>query len=119
MLGIPMAIVTRRTLPNLRIKNFIPYQKIGGLMFYKYDDIIKLLEGDKHLKSVNDRLQELMTFMHGLASDIRLRPTHISLRIALCHARVRSNFQNERSASNCLEIAVHLLKDWPAFKMGR
>ena len=41
-----------------------------------------------------DRLQELMTFMDGLASDIRLKPTHISLCIALCHAWVRSNFQN-------------------------
>ena len=41
-----------------------------------------------------DRLQELMTFMHGLASDVRLKPTHISLCIALCHAWVRSNFQN-------------------------
>ena len=35
-----------------------------------------------------------MKFMHELASDIRLKPTHISLCIALCHAWVRSNFQN-------------------------
>ncbi len=41
-----------------------------------------------------DRLQELMTFMHELASDLRLKPTHISLCLALCHAWVRSNFQN-------------------------
>ena len=41
-----------------------------------------------------DRLQELMTFMDGLASDVRLKPTHISLCTALCHAWVRSNFQN-------------------------
>ena len=41
-----------------------------------------------------DRLQELVTFTHGLASDIRLKPTHISLCLALCHAWVRSNFQN-------------------------
>ena len=41
-----------------------------------------------------DRLQELMTFMDGLASDARLKPTHISLCIALYHAWVRSNFQN-------------------------
>jgi len=54
MLGIPMAIGTHGTLQNLRIKNVIPYQKIGGLMFYKYDDIIKLLEGDKQSKSVGD-----------------------------------------------------------------
>ncbi len=41
-----------------------------------------------------DRLQELMTFMHTLASDIRLKPTHISLCLALSHAWVRSDFQN-------------------------
>ena len=41
-----------------------------------------------------DRLQELMTFMDGLASDIRLKPTHVSLCLALCHAWVRSDFQN-------------------------
>lgn len=54
MLGIPIAIGTHGTLQNLRIKNVIPYQKIGGLMFYKYDDIIKLLEGDKQSKSVGN-----------------------------------------------------------------
>jgi hypothetical protein len=30
--------ISHGTLQNLRIKNLIPYQKIGGLMFYKYDD---------------------------------------------------------------------------------
>jgi hypothetical protein len=44
MLGIPMAIGTHGTLQNLRIKNLIPYQNIGGLMFYKYDDIVKKKE---------------------------------------------------------------------------
>ena len=46
--------ISHGTLQNLRVKNLIPYQKIGGLMFYKYDDIIKLLEGDKRPKSVSD-----------------------------------------------------------------
>jgi hypothetical protein len=32
--------------------------------------------------------------MHELASDIRLKPTHISLGVALGHAWVTSNFQN-------------------------
>ena len=45
--------ISHGTLQNLRIKNLMPYQKIGGLMFYKYDDIIKLLEGDKQSKSVS------------------------------------------------------------------
>jgi hypothetical protein len=46
--------ISHGTLQNLRIKNVLPYQKIGGLMFYKYDDIIKLLEADKNSKSVGD-----------------------------------------------------------------
>jgi hypothetical protein len=50
---IPIAIGTHGTLQNLRIKNLIPYQKIGGLMFYKYDDIIILLDGDKQSKSIS------------------------------------------------------------------
>jgi hypothetical protein len=49
-------------------------------MFYKYDDVIKLMkEINRQNLSVVDRLQELMTFMHELAADIRLKPTHISL----------------------------------------
>jgi hypothetical protein len=32
-------------------QKFNTLSKIGGLMFYKYDDIIKLQEGDKQLKS--------------------------------------------------------------------
>ena len=46
--------ISHGTLQNLRIRNLIPYQKIGGLTFYKYDDIIKLLEGEKQSKSVGD-----------------------------------------------------------------
>ena len=36
--------ISHGTLQNLRIKNVLPYRKIGGLMFYKYDEIIQLLE---------------------------------------------------------------------------
>jgi hypothetical protein len=49
-----MLSISHGTLQNLRIKNVLPYQKIGGLMFYRYDDIIRLLEGNKNSKSVGD-----------------------------------------------------------------
>jgi hypothetical protein len=52
--GIPIAIGTHGTLQNLRIKNVIPYLRIGGLMFYKYDDIIKLFEAEQHSPRVRD-----------------------------------------------------------------
>ena len=46
--------ISHGTLQNLRIKNVLPYQKIGGLMFYKYDDIVKLLERNRNSESVSD-----------------------------------------------------------------
>jgi hypothetical protein len=36
--------ISHGTLQNLRIKNILPHRKIGGLMYYKYQDILKLLE---------------------------------------------------------------------------
>ena len=38
--------ISHGTLQNLRIKNILPHRRIGGLMYYKYQDILKLLEGD-------------------------------------------------------------------------
>jgi len=32
------------TLQNLRITRSLPYTKLGGIMFYKYEDIEKILE---------------------------------------------------------------------------
>jgi hypothetical protein len=37
--------ISHGTLQNLRIKNILPHRKIGGLMYYKYQDILRLLEG--------------------------------------------------------------------------
>ena len=38
--------ISHGTLQNLRVKNILPHRKIGGLMYYKYQDILGLLEGD-------------------------------------------------------------------------
>lgn len=38
--------ISHGTLQNLRVKNILPHRKIGGLMYYKYQDILRLLEGD-------------------------------------------------------------------------
>ncbi|RBL90449.1 helix-turn-helix domain-containing protein [Chitinophaga flava] len=35
------------TLQNMRIKGTLSFTKIGGLIFYEYDDILKLMEGTK------------------------------------------------------------------------
>jgi len=37
--------ISAGTLQNLRINGTLPYTKIGGLMFYKYSDIEKILNG--------------------------------------------------------------------------
>ena len=42
--------ISHGTLQNFRIKNILPHRKVGGLMYYKYQDIIKLLEGDETSK---------------------------------------------------------------------
>jgi len=41
--------VSPGTLQNMRINGTIAYTKIGGLIFYDYDDIIKLMENTKKI----------------------------------------------------------------------
>ena len=38
--------ISHGTLQNLRINGMLPYRKLGGLMFYKYADIVKVLESN-------------------------------------------------------------------------
>jgi hypothetical protein len=42
--------ISHGTLQNLRINGMLPYRKLGGIMFYKYDDIVKLLESNSSRK---------------------------------------------------------------------
>jgi hypothetical protein len=32
------------TLQNMRVNGTLPYSKIGGIVYYRYDDVVKLLE---------------------------------------------------------------------------
>ena len=36
--------VSPGTLQNLRVNKTLPYSKVGNIVFYKYDEIIRLLE---------------------------------------------------------------------------
>jgi hypothetical protein len=36
--------ISHGTLQNLRITKSLPYTKLGGIMFYRYEDISKVLE---------------------------------------------------------------------------
>ncbi len=36
--------ISAGTLQNFRIKNLLPYKKIGGIVFYKFEDLKMLLE---------------------------------------------------------------------------
>lgn len=38
------------TLQNLRVNGTLKYTKIGGILYYSYEDIQKLLEGNQKLK---------------------------------------------------------------------
>lgn len=42
-----MLNISPGTLQNLRINRTLRYTKIGGMMFYKLEDITRLLEGDQ------------------------------------------------------------------------
>ncbi|MEP0938185.1 MAG: helix-turn-helix domain-containing protein [Ekhidna sp.] len=35
------------TLQNLRVNGTIPYTKIGGVIYYDYEDILKMIEDNK------------------------------------------------------------------------
>lgn len=34
------------TLQNMRINGTIPFKKIGGLIFYRYEDVLQMMESD-------------------------------------------------------------------------
>lgn len=36
--------ISTGTLQNMRLNGILPFCKIGGLIYYKYDDIVKLLD---------------------------------------------------------------------------
>jgi hypothetical protein len=42
--------ISAGTLQNLRINGTLPYNKIGGLMYYRYEDIQKLMDGVSNIK---------------------------------------------------------------------
>lgn len=43
--------VSPGTLQNLRINRMLTFSKVGGIVFYKYDDIIGLLEKNSNPKA--------------------------------------------------------------------
>ena len=56
-----------------------------------------------------ENLEQLPFFISRVASDIRLRPTHTSLHLALCHAWSTSEFPNVFNVSRRqLMCAAHI-----------
>jgi hypothetical protein len=45
--------ISHGTLQNLRINGSLPCSKVGGIIFYKYDDLVKLLEGSRKAIQIN------------------------------------------------------------------
>ena len=39
--------ISPNTLQSLRERGQLPYSKLGGVIYYKYDDVIKMLERNK------------------------------------------------------------------------
>ncbi|WP_370362918.1 hypothetical protein [Mucilaginibacter flavidus] len=42
-----MLKISPGTLQNLRVNGTRTFTKIGGIMYYKYEDILKMMEGNK------------------------------------------------------------------------
>ena len=56
-----------------------------------------------------EKLEQLSSFINRVASDVRLRPTHTSLYLALCHAWSSSQFANAfRVSRRQLMYAAHI-----------
>jgi hypothetical protein len=43
------------TLQQMRINGTLEFTQLGGLMYYKYDDIVKLMENNKHKNPLTAR----------------------------------------------------------------
>ena len=43
------------TLANLRVNGTLPFTKIGGVIFYDYDDLQKMIEEHKHNPHFTDK----------------------------------------------------------------
>lgn len=51
-----MLNISPGTLQNLRINGSVEYTKIGGLTFYNYEDIVKMMEkGKRNVKASHKR----------------------------------------------------------------
>jgi hypothetical protein len=42
-----MLKISPGTLQNLRVNGTLGYTKIGGMIYYNYEDIVKMMEGNK------------------------------------------------------------------------
>lgn len=42
-----MLLISAGTLQTLRINGTLPFTKVGGVMYYEYEDILKMLEKNK------------------------------------------------------------------------
>ena len=40
--------ISHGTLQNLRINGTLPFRNLGSIIFFKYDDIVRLLEPETH-----------------------------------------------------------------------
>lgn len=45
-----MLRISPGTLQNLRVNGTLGFTKIGGIMYYKYEDIVKMMEGEHKRK---------------------------------------------------------------------
>jgi hypothetical protein len=50
-----LLLVSPGTLQNLRVNGTLPFSKVGGIIFYDYEDIQKMIEFHKRNRRSNNR----------------------------------------------------------------
>ena len=66
-----LLLVSPGTLQNLRVNGTLPFTKIGGVIFYDYDDIQKMLEENKRGPHPFDKRNRrpILLGAHSLKND--------------------------------------------------
>jgi hypothetical protein len=109
------------TLQNLRVNGTLRYTKIGGLLYYKYEDILKLLEGVQqwyvrhHWK--NDR--KILTFNPLFRIKLQRKPTVLSSTPPWCQSALFPALIKKLSPGGSLAVQLPDNFDEPAHRLMR
>lgn len=94
--------ISHGTLQTLRINRILPFTKIGGIVFYRYDDIERMLNDQRSKWSAMDKYEQLTCFLSRITSDSRMKPVHISLSLAICNLWILNHLHKSVRVSRAI-----------------